>query len=70
MRSLLEYIKLKSLTWWMSFTPLALGLFLAFQNMHGLAEWVAVVNSLTGNVQPFILINGGLAGIGLRKAVG
>ena len=64
-----KYIKPHSVTWWGSVVPLALGLFLAFEPVHGLAEWVEVVNRATGNLTPAMLINAGLVGIGMRGAV-
>lgn len=64
-----KYIKVRSLTWWASVTPLGLGLFLAFEPMHGLTQWVEVINTATGGIHPAVLINAGLAGIGMRGAV-
>lgn len=63
-----KYIKPRSLTWWASFVPLALGLFVATEAVHGLAAWVQAVRTGTGMTAP-VLINLGLAGIGLRGAI-
>lgn len=63
------YIKPKSLTWWASVTPLLCGLFMAFTPVHGLAELTESLRTATGLTAP-VLINMGLAGIGLRRAVG
>lgn len=70
MKTLISYIKLKSLTWWASFAPLVLGLFLAFEPVHGLVDQVQIINAITGDLSPAVLINVGLAGIGIRRAVG
>ena len=64
-----KYIKPKSLTWWSSFVPLAIGVFVAFAPIHGQTELVAVANSLTGGASPGLLVAAGLGGIGLRGAV-
>jgi len=63
-----KYFKPKSLTWWASFTPLAIGAFMASEPIHGLSDWVEVASNGTGMSAP-VLINLGLAGIGLRGAV-
>lgn len=62
----MKYIKLKSLTWWAAFTPFILGVFVAAEPVHGLTEYVQVVNSMTGDLSAAVLINAGLFGIGLR----
>lgn len=64
-----KYFKPHSLTFWASFLPVVMGLFVALQPLHGMAEWVEVVNSITGGADPYVLINAGIAGIGLRAAV-
>ena len=66
----MEYIKLKSVTFWASFVPLLLGVVVATEPLHGLTAIVATVNALTGNVAPAVMINAGLLGIGIRRAVG
>ena len=63
-----KYFKPKSLTWWASVTPLVCGVFMATEPLHGLAEVVASLKNATGLTAP-VLINMGLAGIGLRGAV-
>lgn len=63
-----KYFKPGSLAWLASVTPLAAGIFMASEPLHQLSNWVATVGNLTGNVPPYILINGGLVGIGLRGA--
>lgn len=62
----MKYIKLRSLTWWAAFTPFILGVFVAAEPVHGLSNYVAVVNSMTGGLSAAMLINAGLFGIGLR----
>lgn len=60
-----KYFKPKSLTWWASVSPLAMGLFMATEPMHGMTQAVMSVKNATGLTAP-VLINAGLAGIGLR----
>ena len=64
-----KYIKPDSLTWWASFAPILAGVVVASEPLHGLSDVVATVNNMTGHMSPAILINAGLAGIGLRGAV-
>lgn len=65
----MKYLKVKSVTWWASVVPLAAGVFLALEPVHGLTAWAAAVSSATGEVPPAALINAGLFGIGLRGAI-
>lgn len=65
----MKYIKPNSMTWWMSVLPIAAGIIVATADLHGQLALVAVVDSLTGGAEPAILINAGLAGIGLRAAL-
>jgi len=65
----MKYIKPTSLTWWASFIPMIAGVFVATLPLHGNASLVAMIDQLTGGVEPTVLINAGLAGIGLRAAV-
>jgi len=62
----LKYFKPKSLTWWSSFVPVAVGVFIASEPLHGLSAHVQVINDITGGISAAVLINGGLIGIGLR----
>lgn len=64
-----RYFKPNSVTWWASVTPLLIGLFLAFEPVHQLTQWVEIINTMIGHAQPAVLINAGLFGIGLRGAV-
>ena len=64
-----KYIKPLSLTWWASVVPLALGVFMAFEPVHGMSAMVESIRTATGLNAP-VLINAGLAGIGIRGAVG
>ncbi len=64
-----KYLKPKSLTWWAAFVPLLLGLVAALEPAHGSASVIAVIDNMTGGASPYVLINAGLAGIGLRGAV-
>ena len=65
----MKYLKPKSVTWWASAVPLALGIFAAMEPIHGLADWVAVISAATGGLPAYVLINTGLIGIGLRGAM-
>lgn len=64
-----KYFKPRSVTWWASVTPVALGVFIALEPVHGAASWVLAVHNMTGGAEPYALINAGLVGIGLRGAV-
>jgi hypothetical protein len=64
-----KYFKPRSLTWWASIAPLAAGLFLATEPIHGLAGMADSIRAGTGMNAP-VLINMGLAGVGLRGALG
>jgi len=64
----MKYFKPYSLTWWASIAPLLAGLFLATEAIHGASALVQSVQAATGMSAP-VLINIGLAGIGLRGAI-
>lgn len=64
-----KYVKPGSLTWWASVVPILAGLFVAAEPLHGLTMGIEVINNATDNMSPFVLINAGLAGIGLRGAI-
>lgn len=64
----MKYLQYKSLTWWSAFVPLICGVFMATEPLHGLSSIVASVKNATGMTAP-VLINIGLAGIGLRGAI-
>jgi hypothetical protein len=64
----MKYWKPESLTWWASVVPLLCGLFIAFEPVHKLADLSESIRLATGLSAP-VLINIGLAGIGLRGAV-
>lgn len=63
-----KYIQIKSLTWWSSVVPLLCGLFIATEPLHGLSDAAQSVKIATG-MSAAVLINIGLAGIGLRGAI-
>lgn len=63
-----KYFKPGSLTWWSSVAPILVGLFMAFEPVHGLTAWTQSLGEIFGNASPAVLINAGLAGIGLRGA--
>jgi hypothetical protein len=65
----LRYLKLASLTWWASAAPLVAGLMLATEPLHHASALVEVLRNLVGDTHPALLINAGLAGIGLRGAL-
>lgn len=64
-----KYVKPRSLTWWASFVPLACGLVVASEPIHGAALLVQTIDNATGGMSAAMLVNLGLAGIGLRGAV-
>lgn len=65
-----KYFKPRSVAWWASATPLILGIVAAVAPVVPNGETIAVViDNMTGGVEPYILINAGLAGIGLRAAL-
>tara|TARA_R110000764_G_scaffold20315_2_gene52249 strand:- start:1063 stop:1269 length:207 start_codon:yes stop_codon:yes gene_type:complete len=64
-----KYFKPLSLTWWASFMPLAMGLIVATLPLHGWAAGAETINLMSNNTPSGILINAGLAGIGLRGAL-
>ena len=63
-----KYWKPASLTWLSSVVPLGMGIFIATEPVHGLASWTQAVSTMAGDVSPYLLINMGLVGIGLRGA--
>lgn len=65
----MKYFKPKSLTFWASFAPLLTGALVASLPLHGLVSIVQTINSITGDIPPAVLINIGLAGIGIRGAI-
>lgn len=65
----MKYIKPKSLTWWASFVPLAAGCVVAAEPLHEMAKVVASINNASGDMSAAMLINIGLAGIGIRGAL-
>ena len=64
-----KYFKPKSVTWWASVFPLLLGLLMAFAPLYNSDVLVEVIYNLTGGMSPAMLINMGLAGIGIRGAI-
>ena len=64
-----RYFKPLSVSWWAGIAPAFAGAFLVTVPVHGLNDYAQVVRDLTGNVEPVVLINLGLAAIGLRGAV-
>ena len=65
----MKYIKPKSLTWWGSLVPVAAGLTIATAPWHGASTLVGVIDAVTGGIEPVLLINAGLVGIGMRAAI-
>ena len=66
----MKYFKPHSLTWWASFAPLLAGVIVALADVvPGLGQARDVINALSGDMQPALLVNMGLAGIGLRAAL-
>ena len=65
----MKYLQIKSLTWWSSVLPLLAGLFVASEPLHQLGAIVATIDSATGGLSAAVMINAGLAGIGIRGAM-
>ena len=66
----MKYIKPKSLTWWAGFVPLIAGVLVALSDVIPVLLPVrAVIDAMTGNAEPAVLVNAGLVAIGLRGAV-
>lgn len=61
-----KYFKPKSLTWWSGFIPLFTGIYVASVDLHGFLSTVNVINAITGNLPPSIMVTYGLTAIGLR----
>lgn len=64
-----KYFKPRSVTWWASIAPLLGGLFLAFEPVHGLSSMADVIRNMAGGASAAVMINAGIAGIGLRGAL-
>lgn len=66
-----KYIKPKSITWWASVVPLLVGLVKgAAVGFPELQTVTLILDQYDGGLTPAALINIGLAGIGLRAAIG
>lgn len=64
-----KYVKPRSLTWWASLVPIAAGVVVASEPLHGATLVVQSINNATGGLSPAVLINAGIVGIGLRGAI-
>ena len=65
-----KYFQPTSLTWWSGVAMIAEGLILlAAQIVPSLAPLAAMIRPATGGMGPMILINGGLAAIGIKGAI-
>ena len=64
-----KYFKPKILTWLASAVPLLAGLVVATVPIHGWLAIVTVINNVTGGLPAAVLINAGIAGIGIRGAL-
>jgi len=64
-----KYLKPRSLTWWVSFAQILMGIFIASAQVHGLIDLAEAFDIMTGSLGPYVLISAGLTGIGLRGAV-
>lgn len=70
MRSVIrKYIKARSLTFWASLALVVQGLILATEPLHGFSNLTAALHNISGDIAPGMMINTGLAGIGLRAAI-
>jgi len=66
----MKYIKPLSLTWWSSVVPLCAGIAVVTVPWHGSQTSVDLINAISQDWPPSMMINFGLVGIGLRGAVG
>ncbi|MCT4608647.1 MAG: hypothetical protein N4A70_05520 [Pelagimonas sp.] len=64
-----KYFKPGSLTWWASVAPLVAGCVLATEPLHGWGNIAQTLRNFAGDVPPAVMINAGLAGIGIRGAM-
>ncbi len=65
-----KYFKPKSMTWLASAVPLIVGCTIAAAPLHGWAALTETLRSMTGDIPPAVLINAGLAGIGIAGRTG
>ena len=67
----MKYVKLNSLTWWAAFVPLVCGLTMSLaEAVPAFDSAATVMRSMYGpEMSPSMLINLGLAGIGIRGAI-
>jgi hypothetical protein len=65
----MKYFKPNSLTWWASMVPLLLGVLAAAEPLHGMSGLGDTISNMTGGASPYVLINAGLIGIGVRAAL-
>ena len=68
MEKLAKYYLPASMTWWVSLVPVLGGAFIAFEPVHGLADWAEAISTMAGDIPPAVLITTGLASIGHRAA--
>jgi len=62
-----RYIQLNSLTWWSGVLPIVCGLALAILPEFPSLSWLLnIFHRSVGEIPPAILINGGLAVIGIK----
>ena len=68
---MIKYFKPGSLTWWAAMVPLACGITMSLaEAMSALEPAATVMRSMYGpEFSPSMLINLGLAGIGIRGAI-
>ena len=67
----MKYVKPRSLTWWAAMVPFVCGLTMSLaEAVPALESAATVMRSMYGpEMSPSMLINLGLAGIGLRGAI-
>ena len=66
----MKYLRPTSVTWLASMVPVCLGVFQATLPLHGLELSAQIISNMTGGASPYVLINAGLVGIGMRGAMG
>jgi hypothetical protein len=65
-----KYFKPKSLTWWSGIAMVMSGGFIAAEPLHVLTNLAVTLQAIYADASPAMLINAGLAIIGLRGAQG
>jgi hypothetical protein len=63
------YFKPRSLTFWAGAILVVCGVFLAAEELHGLVKITGFLREIYGHTAPGVMINNGLAIIGIRRVL-